>query len=255
MDHRRSSPARWFSRPVPGGGSVGYYVPFGWSGLFRCLGAQRPGGPAYPAGVPISPEKWGERGPGASPLDPRFYSPLVPTRSFWRLWRIVPVEGLLRAPCTCPDLERFFVLVLNSMRVGPSPSAKPPFPARPAGGRAVTGVGQMGRRPGKKKGGPPQGPPKLEKVGPGRKNLFLPGVLSSGFLPKKAGPPPGAGRATGRCAPRAASEPPTRRVRSPAPAGQGPHQTGALFFCAILCNFFAPTVYAGVQLWPRFPRG
>ena len=93
------------------------------------------------------------------------------------------------------------------------------------------------------------------EVGPGRKNLFLPGVLSSGFLPKKAGPPPGAGRATGRCAPRAASEPPTRRVRSPAPAGQGPHQTGLLFFCAILCNFFAPTVYAGVQLWPRFPRG
>ena len=28
------------------------------------LGAQRPGGPACPAGVPISPEKWGERGPG-----------------------------------------------------------------------------------------------------------------------------------------------------------------------------------------------
>ncbi len=28
--------------------------------------------PACPAGVPISPEKWGERGPGASPLDPGF---------------------------------------------------------------------------------------------------------------------------------------------------------------------------------------
>ena len=96
------------SRPVPGGGAVGYYVPFGWSGLFRCLGAQRPGGPAYPAGVPISPEKWGERGPGASPLDPRFYGPLVPTRSFWRLWRIVPVEGLFRSPSTCPDLGSHF---------------------------------------------------------------------------------------------------------------------------------------------------
>ena len=149
----------------------------------------------------------------------------------------------------------FFVLFLNSMRVSPSPSTNPPLPARPAGGRAVTGVGYRAAGQAKKEGGPPQGPPKLEKVGPGRKNLFLPGVLSSGFLPKKAGPPPGAGRATGRCAPRAASEPPTRRVRSPAPAGQGPHQTGALFFCAILCNFFAPTVYAGVQLWPRFPRG
>ena len=132
------------------------------------------------------------------------------------------------------------------------------LPARPAGGRAVTGVGQMGRRPGKKEGGPPQGPPKPEKVGPGRKNLFLPGVLSSGFLPKKAGPPPGAGRATGRCAPRSRkspTHPKGTQYRHPTPAAQGPHQTGALFFCAILCNFFAPTVYAGVQLWPRFPRG
>jgi hypothetical protein len=177
------------SRPVPGGGAVGYCVPFGWSGLFRCLGAQRPGGPAYPAGVPISPEKWGERGPGASPLDPRFYSPLVPTRWFWRLWRIVSMVGLFRCPSTCPDLERFFVLVLNSMRVGPFPSAKPPLPARPAGGRAVTGVGKWAAGQAEKKGGPPQGPPKPEKVGPGRKNLFLPGVLSSGFLPKKAGLP------------------------------------------------------------------
>ena len=36
------------------------------------LGAQRPGGPACPAGVPISPEKWGERGPGLRPWTPGF---------------------------------------------------------------------------------------------------------------------------------------------------------------------------------------
>ena len=99
----------------------------------------------------------------------------------------------------------------------PFPSAKPPPPARPAGGRAVTGVRYRAAGQAKKEGGPPAGSPQLEKMGPGRKNLFLPGVLSSGFLPKKAGPPPGAGRATGRCAPRAASELPTRRVRSTAP--------------------------------------
>ena len=80
-------------------------------------------------------------------------------------------------------------------------------PARPAGGRAVTGVGSWAAGQAEKKRGPLQGPPKLEKVGPGRKNLFLPGVLSSGFLPKKAGPPPGAGRATGRCAPRPRNSP------------------------------------------------
>ena len=73
--------------------------------------------PACPAGVPISPEKWGERGPGASPLDPRVYGPLVPTRSFWRLWRIVPVEGLFRCPCTCPDLGRFFVWGCTTQRL------------------------------------------------------------------------------------------------------------------------------------------
>ena len=72
---------------------------------------------------------------------------------------------------------------------GPFPSANPPLPARPAGGRAVTGVGSWAAGQAKKEGEPPQGPPKLEKVGPGRKNLFLPGVLSSGFLPKKAGLP------------------------------------------------------------------
>ena len=54
-----------------------------------------------------------------------------------------------------------------------------PFPARPAGGRAVTGVRYRAAGQAEKKRGPSQGPPKLEKVGPGRKNLFLPGVLSS----------------------------------------------------------------------------
>ena len=90
------------SRPVPGGGAVGYCVPFGWSGLFRCLGAQRPGGPAYPAGVPISPEKWGERGPGASPLDPRFYGPLVGTRSFWGWVTHCSGRGAVSVPICVP---------------------------------------------------------------------------------------------------------------------------------------------------------
>ena len=67
-----------------------------------------PRGPACPAGVPISPEKWGERGPGASPLDPRFYGPLAAARSFWRLCHIVPVMGLFRRPSSYPDLGTFF---------------------------------------------------------------------------------------------------------------------------------------------------
>ena len=111
-----------------------------------------------------------------------------------------------------------------------------PLPARPAGGRAVTGVRYRAAGQAKKEGGPPQGPPKPEKVGPGRKNLFLPGVLSSGFLQRKPGSPAGVGggnhvagptlrrsrrpqtwpppgrRPTGRCAPRPVKAPPTWRV-------------------------------------------
>ena len=78
----------------------------------------------------------------------------------------------------------------------------PAFPSPPSWWAGRYGRWFMGRRPGKKRRRTPAGSPQPEKVGPGRKNLFLPGVLSSGFLPKKAGPPPGAGRATGRCAPR-----------------------------------------------------
>ena len=98
---------------------------------------------------------------------------------------------------------------------GPFPSANPPLPARPAGGRAVTGVRYRAAGQEKKEGEPPQGPPKLEKVAPGRKNLFLPGVLSSGFLPKKAGLPAGVGGAPGALRPKVASELPTRRVHTP----------------------------------------
>ena len=78
-----------------------------------------------------------------------------------------------------------------------------PLPARPAGGRSVTGVGQMGRRPGKKRRRTPAGSPQPEKVGPGRKNLFLPGVLSPDFLQRKSGSPAGVGGAPGALRPEA----------------------------------------------------
>ena len=118
-------------------------------------------------------------------------------------------------------------LIRPSVRTGaPSPEGKalgggkdpsrlrnPPFPARPAGGRAVTGVGSWAAGQAEKKRGPPQGPPQPEKVGPGRKNLFLPGVLPPAFFQRKPGPPR-AGRATG-AAPRGFEKAPTtRRVRS-----------------------------------------
>ena len=97
------APTEFFSCPV---GQPGPASP--WGGRLRStLGAQRPGGPACPAGVPISPEKWGERGPGASPLDPRFLWPLVPTRWVWGLLALIRLRGyFLRYAKT--DLGRIF---------------------------------------------------------------------------------------------------------------------------------------------------
>ena len=108
----------------------------------------------------------------------------------------------------------------------------PSPPSRWAGryGRKI-----QGRRPGRKKERTPAGSPQPEKVGPGRKNLFLPGVLSSGFLPKKAGPPPGAGRATGRCAPRHRKSPHhPKGTQYPAapPPGTGREPTSQVLTCA-----------------------
>src|SRR5699024_1386263 len=82
LDRRRLAPAAWSFPPGPGRGSrfgpepigppggaggpggSGRAYPTGGRGFSRPRGAA-PRGPACPAGVPISPEKWGERGPGA----------------------------------------------------------------------------------------------------------------------------------------------------------------------------------------------
>ena len=106
-------------------------------------------------------------------------------------------------------------------------TTRPSPPSRWAGryGRKI-----QGRRPGRKKERTPAGSPQPEKVGPGRKNLFLPGVLSSGFLPKKAGPPPGAGRETTSQVLTCAGPNGTtyRRQRTPAfPAGLYPGSSGS----------------------------
>ena len=98
-----------------------------------------------------------------------------------------------------------------------------PQPAQPGGGPLRTlDYGPQARQ---KRRRTPAGSPQPEKVGPGRKNLFLPGVLSSGFLPKKAGPPPGAGRGNGALRPEAPEKPRPPEgyavplARPPAPPG------------------------------------
>ena len=66
-----------------GPGAGGYCVPCGWSGLLRGLGAQRPGGPACPAGSPFLPRNGEKEGRGQAPWTPGFYSRSFPLAGFW----------------------------------------------------------------------------------------------------------------------------------------------------------------------------
>ena len=140
----------------------------------------------------------------------------------------------------------------------PFPSAKPPPPSPPSWGAGRYGRKIQGRRPGRKKERTPAGSPLNQKrwVQGGRTSSSLV-FFPPAFFQRKPGPRPGPGGQRG-AAPRGLGKaPPTQRVRStaiPLRQARAP-PNGPLFFCAILCNFFAPTVYAGVQLWPRFPRG
>ena len=152
-------------------------------------------------GCPTGQEK---HSVGATAGSPPFF---ISTRKGWVQDRPL-IRPSVRTGAPSPQGEGFELCC-------PFPSAKPPLPARPAGGRAVTGVRYRAAGQAEKRENPP-GSPQPEKVGPGRKNLFLPGVLSSGFLPKKAGLPRRSRRAPGALRPEAASEPPTRRVRSTA---------------------------------------
>ena len=105
---------------------------------------------------------------------------------------------------------------------GPFPSARPPLPARPAGGRAVTGVGQMGRRPGRKKEDPRRVLQTRVGSPEGRTSPLWPSFppfLGRNGGPRRVGALRGAApRGTGKA-------PTTRRVRSTAPltgAGREP---------------------------------
>ena len=115
----QGGPCEVVSRPVPGGGAGRHCVPFGRSGLFRCLGAQRPGGPACPAGSPFLPRNGEKEGRGQAPWTPGFMARSFPLARFGVVGRIVPVEGLVRCPCTCPDLGRFFRVGLHSPEASP----------------------------------------------------------------------------------------------------------------------------------------
>ncbi len=98
---------------------------------------------------------------------------------------------------------------------GPFPSEKPPPPARPAGGRAVTGVGSWAAGQAEKKRGPPQGPPSTRKGGSREEEPLPPWCSFLRLSPKKAGLP----RRSRRGKP--------RRRAHPAPVQKAPKRTPA----------------------------
>ena len=70
------------SRPGPSGGAGRYCVPFAWSGLFRCLGAQRPVAPPARRGSPFLPRNGEKEGRGQAPWTPGFYGRSFPLAGF-----------------------------------------------------------------------------------------------------------------------------------------------------------------------------
>ena len=139
---------------------------------------------------------------------------LLPLARFGVGWRSGAVVGLFRCPCTCPDLGRFFCAVFKFYERQPLPVRETTPPSPPSWGAGRYGRKIQGRRPGRKKREPPQGPPNQSRESRGE-NLS-PLALFPPVSREKRGPPPGR-RPTGRCAPRQVKAPTTRRVHSTAP--------------------------------------
>ena len=105
-----------------------------------------------------------------------------------------------------------------------------PFPARPAGGRAVTGVGLWAAGQAKKKEDPRRVPPTRKGGSRAERTSLRPGVLSSGFLLKKAGLPRRSRR--GKPRRRAHPAPVQKAPQTGAPPGAGRATTWQVWTCA-----------------------
>ena len=131
-----------------------------------------------------------------------------------------------------------------------------PFPARPAGGRAVTGVGQMGRRPGRIKKDHLSSSKNQREVGPGRREplsalVFFPPA----FFQRKPGPRPGPGGQRG-AAPRGQlrSHPPEGYAVPPRRA-RAPTKQGPSFFAQFCATFLPPPCTPACNFGPGSPGG
>ena len=165
----------------------------GLSGLAQvqtCHVGSRP----TPGGSPaFSGESRRKERRGQCPLDPRFYGPLAVARSFWRSCRMVPVVGLLRHPCLCPDLETFFrknafqhIFLENASQIGlgipdeiaPLSYQRQRSPKRANGRERAMNPGVQGRSPG------PLSPHFSGEMGTPAGQAGPPGRCASRWLPR-----------------------------------------------------------------------
>mgnify|MGYP006981958863 CR=1 FL=1 len=131
-------------------------------------------------GCPTEQEKTSVEATGGSP--PFFIS----TRKGWVLDRPL-IRPSVRTGAPSPRGEGF------GGGKDPSRLRNPPFPARPAGGRAVTGVGSWAAGQAEKKRGPLQGPPNQKRWVQGGRTSSSLVFFPPAFFQRKPGSPAGVG--------------------------------------------------------------
>ena len=111
------------SAPLPArpraGARCGTAYPLGGPGSYEASGRSAPGAPPARRGSPFLPRNGEKEGRGQAPWTPGFMARSFPLARFGVVGRIVPVEGLVRYPCTYPDLERFFRVGLHNPEASP----------------------------------------------------------------------------------------------------------------------------------------
>ena len=136
--------------------------------------------------------------------------------------------------------------------VRPFPTTTPASPSPPSWGAGRYGRKIQGRRPGRKKRGPPQGPPNQSRESRGEK--LSPLALFPPVSREKRGPPPGR-RPTGRCAPRLRKSPDHPKGTQSRPGVPGPHQTAPSFFAQFCATFLPPPCTPACNFGPGSPGG
>ena len=126
--------------------------------------------------------------------------------------------GYQIAPSSDPALPAHLPPEGKALGVGRTlPVCETTSPSPPSRGAGRYGRWIMGRRPGKKEGGPPQGPPNQKRWVQGGRTSSSLVFFPPAFFQRKPGPRPGPGGQRG-AAPRGTGKAPTtQRVRSTAP--------------------------------------